>query len=96
MLENRDVSLEYLVKIRTNKDEIIKKYVTVDYDDILCDVWQEECHGYHTMIEPVEKEQDRLWDEFYGELTLDKINNEYDYIFNLDDEVKAVEILGVE
>lgn len=90
-----EVVFDYPVTIKKSNGEVTQKIISVN-DIVLCEIWQEECHGYHTMIEPVESEQDRLWDEFYNELTLDKINNEYAYIFNLDDEVKAVEILGVE
>ena len=90
-----EIEFNYPVTIKKSNGEFDHKIISKK-EFVLCEVWQEECHGYHTMIEPIESEQNRLWDEFYSELTLDKINNEYNDIFNLDDEVKAVEILGVE
>lgn len=90
-----EIEFNYPVTIKKSNGEVTQKIISVN-DIVLCEIWQEECHGCHTIIEPVESESNKLWDKFYRELTLDKINNEYNDIFNLDDEVKAVEILGVE
>ena len=75
-------------KVKTNKDRILPASVTVE-EDIVCDVYTEECHGYHTFYEirddAYEHRHNELFEEFNDlerlqEALLDELEEDEDVI----------------